>query len=122
MMPRYYRPGQVVKIPPTSLAVILLPIRLGRISSLLGDLCRVTMRTPDPLRPAEFAHRLVAFVIGNQLLDIEHCGLRSSPRQGEVAYPILQLRKTLSNCPKRIKSLNIYLSLKNTFIIRHTTG
>ena len=92
MMPGKHRSRQIIKIASAPLTVVLLPLWLGRIPSLLGDLLRITMRTPHPLRPAQFAHRLVTVGIINQILDIQHHrGLGSRHSKGAVAYPILQL-------------------------------
>jgi len=51
MMPRQHRSGQIIKIAMTGFTPILLPRRLGGISTLLRDRRRATMGTANLAGP-----------------------------------------------------------------------
>ena len=74
MMPRQHRPGQIVKIAMTGFTPILLPRRLGGIPTLSGQFGRVTVRAPDPVRPAQLANGFVTLDIIEQILKVDHRG------------------------------------------------
>ena len=65
--------GQVIELLPTRLTAIPLPLFLPSVLAPLSHLSRPTLRTAYPFRPAEFSHFGVAFLIVNQVLDVEHC-------------------------------------------------
>jgi len=63
MMARQHRPGQIVKIAMTPFTPILLPRRLGGVTTLPGGFGCTAVRAPDPVRPAQLANGFVALDI-----------------------------------------------------------
>jgi hypothetical protein len=66
------RPGQVIEVLLTGLTLIPLPLGLGRIVALLGDGRGVAMGAGDALRPAQVPDGLVALVVVDEVLDVDH--------------------------------------------------
>ncbi len=72
VMARKDRPRQVVEPTPAVPAAVLLALRLGGITSLLGDRCRTALYAAHLLGPAQRAHRLEALGIVDERLDVQH--------------------------------------------------
>ncbi len=66
------RPGQVVEVLPTVLAVIALSLRLRRIATLFRDPMGVTMGTSYALWPSQLADRLETLQVVDEVLDMDH--------------------------------------------------
>ena len=66
------RPGQVVEVFPTGLAVVATSLRLGRIVTLFRDPRGVAMRTSYALRPAQLADRLKTLQVVDEVLNVDH--------------------------------------------------
>ena len=65
------RPGQITEEFLTGLALIALPLRLGRIVILLRN-PRAAMGTGYRLGPAQLADRLETLQVVDEVLDVEH--------------------------------------------------
>src|SRR5215210_624148 len=76
------RPGQVIEVFLTGLALVALPLGLSRIVSLFGDPRGVTMRTGNALGPAQSTDGFVAFQVVDEILDVDH---RRGPREPDEA-------------------------------------
>ena len=66
MMARKDGVGEVIEVVPATPAVVTLPKMLSLIQCSLGQMRRVTMRTSDPFRPAQFSHQFKALLIVDQ--------------------------------------------------------
>src|SRR6266545_2745612 len=88
------RPGQVIEEFLTGLTPVALPLGLGRIVTLLGDLRGVTMGTGDALGPAQVADRLETLHVVDEVLDVDH---RPWPRNPVTAF----IQRVPARCPRR---------------------
>jgi hypothetical protein len=61
MMPGKHRTGQVVERPVAHSAKVALMIRLRFVVSIFRDLCRMTVRAFDLLRPTKLPNHRVTF-------------------------------------------------------------
>jgi hypothetical protein len=76
------RPGHVIEVFLTGLAVRALSLGLGRIVTLFGDLRRVAMGTSYAFGPAQLADGFETLQVVDEVLDVDH---RPCPRNpGEV--------------------------------------
>lgn len=100
MMARQYRSAQIVKIAMATFTTIFLPCRLGGIATLLRDLYRATVRTPDPVGPPQLANGFITLDIIQQILKVDHrrgawiaavqnpSSVAPNPRQGEPSSTV----------------------------------
>lgn len=65
------RAGQIIKLLPARLTVVALPVSLMGMKAAFAHLLGIAMRTVDAVRPADFAHFFVAFLLVNQVVDLE---------------------------------------------------
>src|SRR5512143_311860 len=72
MVASQHRPGQIVEILMTAFTPIFLSRRLGRIVTLLRNVRRPTMRTADPVGPAQLANGFITLDIVQQILKVKH--------------------------------------------------
>ena len=85
------RPGQVVKVSPTGLAVVPLAMLLRLIAPELDDVLVPTMHTEHTLRPAQVPNDFEALGIVDEVLDLHQRragrGLRVHEAFSQVIFP-----------------------------------
>ena len=65
------RSGQIIKLLATRLATVALPVSLMGMKAAFTNELGAAMRTVNALRPADFAHFFVAFLIVDQVVNVE---------------------------------------------------
>ena len=69
------RTSQIIKLLATGLTAVALPVSLMVMKAAFVDQLGVAMRTMDAVRPADFAHFFVAFLLVNQVVNLEQPAL-----------------------------------------------
>jgi hypothetical protein len=69
---RQHRRGQIIEVPLTPRAVILLTRRLRLIETLFANRLRVATGTGNALGPPQFSDRFIAFRVVKQVLKLYH--------------------------------------------------
>ena len=71
------RAAQIIKLLPTRLTLISLPMSLMRMITTFLDPARSTLRTSYAVRPAQFSNDRIAFCVIYQLLEVDHVAILS---------------------------------------------
>ena len=81
--------AQIIKLIPTRLALIALPMGLMRVKAALGNLRGGAGQATETIGPASLANRFIAFRIINEGLNMHEHGLPQVERMGAILPQIL---------------------------------